>query len=307
MATTRQNPNSDERDDLLPNSAADEFFVRMKHDFRRPKPSPEAVASALQAIQKVAGETALGRFDGTAPQIAGEKCPKCGEAHSGSNRFCGYCGTLLPLPSKAKSDQLSSSSSPQGQHVIHHHYHHHYFPESGGVISPNGAPSSDSGSDAALPEETLSGPPDSETAIQRLVQEWSVRFNSKRLGDLVELYSTDAIVLRPNSPPAHGAPAIRQLLQAARDGGLGDVELDCADIGIVGDFACLTGHSKMLVPVGAAKRHERAGKYLIVARRERDDWKIVADSWCMDAVSSENVNPQPAIPAPVLPMRAPVK
>jgi ketosteroid isomerase-like protein len=307
MATTRQNPNSDERDDLLPNSAADEFFVRMKHDFRRPKPSPEAVASALQAIQKVAGETALGRFDGTAPQIAGEKCPKCGEAHSGSNRFCGYCGTLLPLPSKAKSDQLSSSSSPQGQHVIHHHYHHHYFPESGGVISPNGAPSSDSGSDAALPEETLSGPPDSETAIQRLVQEWSVRFNSTRLGDLVELYSTDAIVLRPNSPPAHGAPAIRQLLQAARDGGLGDVELDCADIGIVGDFACLTGHSKMLVPVGAAKRHERAGKYLIVARRERDDWKIVADSWCMDAVSSENVNPQPAIPAPVLPMRAPVK
>ena len=313
MATNPSSPDDSQRDEPLPNSAADEFFFRMKHDFRRPKPSAEAVASALQAIQKVAGETALGRFDGEQhPQGAGERCPKCGADNSGSNRFCGYCGALLDPVSKVttKSESPSSLASGQEQHVFHHHYHHHYFPESATAnSSADGSSSENKPSDSNLLalDEGLSGPPDSETAIQRLVQEWSVRFNSKRFVDLVGLYSTDAIVLRPNSPPAHGVPAIRQLLQSARDGGLGDVELDCADIGIVGDFACLTGHSKMLVPVGAAKRHERTGKYLIVARKQGDEWRIVADSWCMDAVSPQAVTPQTAMPPSVVPMRAPTK
>ena len=76
--------------------------------------------------------------------------------------------------------------------------------------------------------------------------------------------------------------------------------MDCADIGIVGDFACLTGRSKMLVPTAPAKRHEQTGKYLIVARRENGQWKIVADSWCMDAPKA----PPASASAPVLPIRA---
>src|SRR5260370_13792980 len=45
-------------DDPLPNSAVDDFFVKMNHDFRRPKPSEEAVAAALHAIQALARDVA---------------------------------------------------------------------------------------------------------------------------------------------------------------------------------------------------------------------------------------------------------
>ena len=123
----------------------------------------------------------------------------------------------------------------------------------------------------------------SSDAVQKLVQKWSRCFNSKRIDELIDFYSSDSIVLRPNSAPAHGREAVRKVLESALDSGVGDVQLECADIGLVGDFACLTGQSKMLVPTAPAKRQEATGKYLIVVRRESGEWKIVADSWCMDA------------------------
>src|SRR5258708_5670217 len=63
-------------DELLPNSTADEFFDRMKHDFRRPKPSQEAVATALQAIQKLAGDVALDHASNLQAHTAEVKCSK---------------------------------------------------------------------------------------------------------------------------------------------------------------------------------------------------------------------------------------
>lgn len=103
------------------------------------------------------------------------------------------------------------------------------------------------------------------------------------MDELMELYSSDSIVLRPNSDPAHGKDALRKVIEAGIESGVGDVQLECAEIGIVGDFACLTGQSKMLFPTAPAKRQEATGKYLIVVRRESGQWKIVADSWCMDS------------------------
>jgi ketosteroid isomerase-like protein len=113
---------------------------------------------------------------------------------------------------------------------------------------------------------------------------------------LLALYSADAIVLRSNVAPAHGRSAIRQLLQAELQAGLGDVELDCADAGFLNDIACLTGRSHMLVPTAPGKRHEETGKFLIVARRESGAWKILADSWCIDAAPKPPVPPTASVP-----------
>jgi len=297
-------PGKNQQDEILPNSAADEFFGRMKHDFRRPKPSEEAIASALQAIQKLTGEVIV-EHSVTSPHNAGaEKCPKCGGENSITNRFCGYCGTLMDRVEKpqAKLDANPSQTGSEGQHHYHHHYHHHYFSEAE-KVGP--AQQSDIRSISPHIPNEAEGPVFSEneaeatSAIQKLVQTWSRCFNSKRLDELMELYSSDSIVLRPNSVPAHGQDAVRQLLETALEAGLGDVQLDCADIGIVGDFACLTGRSKMLVPSAPARRREETGKYLIVVRREGGEWKIVADSWCMDTPKAPPVSAS----VPVLPIR----
>jgi ketosteroid isomerase-like protein len=109
--------------------------------------------------------------------------------------------------------------------------------------------------------------------------------------------------LRPSALAAHGNDSIRELFEASLKEGLGEVDLECAEIGMAGDFACITGHSKMLVPITTGKREEQTGKYLIVARRYAGEWKIIADSWCMDPVSVK----APAANAAVLPIRAAVK
>jgi ketosteroid isomerase-like protein len=320
----------DESDDPLPNSAADDFFVKMNHDFRRPKPSEEAVAAALHAIQTLAGEAAEHKVEATpaddfpeedsATRIAGPGCPKCGAGTSGSNRFCGLCGTALvrrgmpathppadaPLREPTHRDktfrepttreQQPRADSVHEQHI--HHHHHHYFP--GGTGGPTGKPPAFEPPNATLTGELavpkLTGTAAAEAAVQKLMVNWTLFCNSKRLDDLLSLYSPDAIVLRSNVAPAHGHPAIRELLKAALQAGLGDVELQPADAGVLGDIACLTGTSRMLVPTAPGKRHEETGKFLIVARRESGAWKILADSWCIDVFPKASSAPTPPTP-----------
>ena len=119
MSDHDQDPESHE--EVLPNAAADEFFGRMKRDFRRPKPSEEAIASALQAIQKLTGEFPVEHSFRSSPQASQEKCPKCGGENSASNRFCGYCGTLMQRPEE-HVDPAAKDRDSSGQHVYHHHY-----------------------------------------------------------------------------------------------------------------------------------------------------------------------------------------
>jgi uncharacterized protein (TIGR02246 family) len=284
-----QDQDPESHDEVLPNAAADEFFGRMKHDFRRPKPSEEAIASALQAIQKLTGEFPVEHSFKPPSQAAEEKCPKCGAENSASNRFCGYCGSLMHRPEEHVTEKKDDASSP-GQHIYHHHYHHHIFSDSSQSSNEStegfrsSAQAKPAQSDSAVEQSpTPEDQAESADVVQKLIQKWSRCFNTQRMDELLDLYSSDSIVLRPNSAPAHGKDAVRKILEAAVNSGVADVQLDCADIGIVGDFACLTGHSKMLFPTAPAKRQEAAGKYLIVVRRESGQWKIVADSWCMDS------------------------
>lgn len=279
-----QDQDSKGHEEVLPNAAADEFFDRMKHDFRRPKPSDEAIASALQAIQKLTGEYPVEHSYKPSSNAIDDKCPKCGAENSAGNRFCGYCGTLMHRPEQ-HVDPATKDGGSSGQHVYHHHYHHHILPESqakGQADSLRGStqlPQVEAKESSLTPEDQT----ESADAVQKLIQKWSRGFNARRMDELMELYSSDSIVLRPNSAAAHGKNAVRKVLEAGIESGVGDVQLECAEIGIVGDFACLTGQSRMLFPTGPAKRQEATGKYLIVVRRESGEWKIVADSWCMDA------------------------
>jgi ketosteroid isomerase-like protein len=302
MCTVEPNPpgsNSDlpEVDELVRDPAVDEFFVKINHDFRRPKPSEQAVASALNTIQRLGVDARL-NYTGT-NESAGGGCPKCGASNSGLNRFCGYCGALLDPPERAASTSERAQNSPDGgQHVYHHHYHHHYL--DGSWSGENPEVESKGVTPKTPTSPILPAPPaagSAESALRKLVEDWAVYCNSRRLEDLVALYSRDAIVLRPNIAPARGSAAIREFLGAALGAGLGDVELNGADTGVLGEIACLTGRCRMLAPVAAGKRQEQTGKYLMVARREHGEWKILADAWSMDSAREELV--QKVAPGPV--------
>lgn len=272
-------------DDLQPNSAAEDFFSKMNRDFRRPKPSDEAVAAALQAIQALAQDSVLENQSSeivpvTPASQTGTQCPKCGGENSGTNRFCGFCGATLNKPPTEGVKPGAVGPNAGEQHVYHHHYHHHYFPSKpvpADVSSGQGSATGESLSAGETP------PQGTDFELRKVVEDWVRACNGKRVEDLAVLYADDGLVIRASAPIARGRAAITELLQAEIQQGLGDVMLDCTDIGTLGQVACLSGVSRMLLPVAPANRRERTGKFLMVVRREGPDWKILADAWCLDA------------------------
>ena len=309
--------------ELVPDPAVDDFLTRLKRDMRRPKPGQDAIAAALEAVQRLAVEVeteesvrVVAEVDGGTARI----CLACGRPNRDENRFCAACGVpLLEAPtevsglSPAKPEFKPAVQAP-GQHHYHHHYHHHYFPD-GAISSAAGTDSraaspSAAGRDAARLRVPAGGPSLSraEAAIRKLSQDWALACNSKQLDDLLELYATDAIVLRPNVPPVRGTAAIREFFFAALDAGLGEVELDPLRVDVFGDMAYEAGRCKMLVPFAMGKRREERGKYLVVLNRQAGgEWKAIVDSWSSDL--SLGISTEPAAksnaPSPGSPLPRP--
>src|SRR6266550_8091680 len=142
---SRNSPSHGSDRELLHNPVVEDFFAGLKHDMRRPTPGQEAIAAALQAIQRVAAnsdtEDALAAEAGEEPKDRAI-CASCGGDNPATNRFCAKCGVPLqqisprsesmkesaedPLSSVPKSASAAEPTAP-GQHYYHHHYHHHYF------------------------------------------------------------------------------------------------------------------------------------------------------------------------------------
>jgi len=143
------------------NPALGEIYQRLYPEMRRPKPNQEAIAAALQAMQRLTmeadSETAAEDSSVETAFSAEATCGVCGHHNREDNKFCGACG--LPLggeaansPTEAASagsapastaldDEPRTSAAAQspaqevhptpgaraGNHYYHHHYHHHYF------------------------------------------------------------------------------------------------------------------------------------------------------------------------------------
>jgi ketosteroid isomerase-like protein len=218
-------------------------------------------------------------------------CPNCRAKNVARNRFCGYCGARLPAVEKATVSPEAPTPEP---HVHHHHYHHFSQPPDKASLAPS----------SLWVAQTAERAVDAERAIPKLVEEWCLLWNAKRLEDLVGLYSVDAIVLRPRAAYAQGRAAIRQLFKTALEAGVGEFELACGDLGVAGELACLAGYVQAAVPSAAGKRLEGSGKCLLVLRWEAGEWKIVADAWCLDERPSAAAESEGAT---ILPMRSSLK
>ncbi|HUB01493.1 MAG TPA: DUF4440 domain-containing protein [Terriglobales bacterium] len=283
-----------------PNLEIDEFFQRLPANFRWPKPNAEAVAAAVEAIQRMSGGTTadLPSVEEGGSQSA---CSSCGGTLPTGARFCVWCG----LAKDASPGAPNHAGTAGAQHHVHHHYHH--------IVSPGGAPaaSSAAAAEVAAPRGRAPGAESpapggrAEIAARRVVQDWAQACNTRHIDDLLELYMADATVVRSSIPPVRSLPAIREFLVSMLEAGLGEVEMDSLRLEIMGDVAIDLGRCKMLVPVAMGKRREERGKYLVVlVRQPVGTWKILADCWSADmpvsapasADAAARKSNEPAIP-----------
>ncbi len=261
-------------------NSIDDFLQRLPGSFRWPKPNAEAVAAAVEAIQRMSGGAAAAEglaADGK-PEAAGNACVACGGSMPAGARFCVWCGAASGKVSEAPVAVAPGSA----QHHYHHHYHH---------LVPNGASTaaaSTSEPESSAPRGRAPGAPGStggraEAAARQVVQDWAQACNTKHVDDLIELYAADATVIRTSVPPVRSLPAIREFLISLLEAGLGDVEMESLRLEVMGEIALDLGRCKMLMPVAMGKRREERGKYLVVlVKQPAGTWKILADCWSSD-------------------------
>ncbi|HET7209267.1 MAG TPA: nuclear transport factor 2 family protein [Terriglobales bacterium] len=282
------------------NPDVEDFFHRLleKQDMRRPKPGPEAIAAALQAIQRLGArmdaereqaEEAVSENTGTESPA----CAVCGYENVGTNQFCGMCGTPLKSGPELAHVRPGVPRAPgEAQHHYHHHYHHFVAGQDADVAAaiaqkamglPGGAPAG--AKEGVKPRAVTPAPGQSraEAIVRQMVQDWALACNNKQIDDVLEFYASDAMVVRPNIPPVRGTAAIREFFVAALQSGLGDVEMEPLRVDLLGDVAYQVGRCKMLVPVVVGKRREERGKFVIVlVKQQTGEWKAVVDCWSTD-------------------------
>jgi uncharacterized protein (TIGR02246 family) len=282
---------------------------RTTPEMSRPK-HQDSIAAALQAVQRLAAETDVGEStEDAATELSGRGvsglCPVCGYQNREGNKFCAMCGlpvdqieeskhevsaseterSFAPLEAQPTPRMPRAGEAPQGAHHYHHHYHHHYFPagQESAFVRPPAEISREADKlrlTAAAKGESMSR---AEAAVRRLTQEWVLACNTRQLDELLDLYITDALVLRSNLPPVRGATGVREFFFSALDSGLGEVEVEPARVEVVGDMAYEAGRCKALVPSATGKRREERGKYLwVFSRQSNGEWKLAADCWSSD-------------------------
>ncbi len=97
------------------NRALGEIYQRLYPEIRRPKPNQEAIAAALQAMQRLTmesdAETSVEQA--VAGSVPTTVCAACGHRNREGNKFCGGCGVSLEAPEfHAPAAESSHRDSP---------------------------------------------------------------------------------------------------------------------------------------------------------------------------------------------------
>jgi len=102
-------------------SDTDDVYRRVPPEMRRPKPSPDAIAAALEAAQRLAAEADSEQGADDAAELSEDVfveddlppgvCHFCQYHNRDGNKFCGMCGTMIKKPS-----QPESANPPHEEH-----------------------------------------------------------------------------------------------------------------------------------------------------------------------------------------------
>jgi uncharacterized protein (TIGR02246 family) len=109
-----------------------------------------------------------------------------------------------------------------------------------------------------------------EAANERFVEAFS-KGDAARLADM---YAEGARVLPPNGPMVQGRQGIQELWQSVINTGA-KLTLSTSEVEAQGNVVYELGTYEMIFP----DNKRDAGKYVVVWRRQKGDWKLAVDIW----------------------------
>ena len=97
------------------------------------------------------------------------------------------------------------------------------------------------------------------------------------------VYADDAVVLPPGSPRVTGRDGIRQFWQAVIDSGVRNVSLQTDDLDVSGEMAREIGTGTLTVRAEDGQEQLVTVKYVVIWKRQGDEWRMDTDIWNTDA------------------------
>lgn len=115
-------------------------------------------------------------------------------------------------------------------------------------------------------------------AIERQAAAWADAVNRGDASAVVNLYTSDALLMAPNAEAMRGHEGIRNFVNAFGAVSPRDVRLNVEEVDVCGDTAYEVGSYNMSIqPPGQSRINDR-GKYLVVWKRQADgSWRIHRD------------------------------
>lgn len=125
-------------------------------------------------------------------------------------------------------------------------------------------------------------------SLEEASAQWAAAFNAHDVDGVLDVYSSDAMLLPPNEPPITGAENIRAMWAEFIAGG-GSTTLETVTMKSSGDVGYHVGHYAMFDTEGNTLDE---GKFTELWNLVDGEWKMVSDQWssngpCVPAAEDE--------------------
>jgi uncharacterized protein (TIGR02246 family) len=121
------------------------------------------------------------------------------------------------------------------------------------------------------------------SAVRAAIEQAGVRFAEVYAsGDakaVAAFYTEDAIAFPPGGEMVKGRQAIQQMWQETMDSGVKSLAFTVVDVGSSGDLVHETGTARMNIHPAGKDPTTASIKYVVVWKRQGDDWKLHRDIW----------------------------
>ena len=124
---------------------------------------------------------------------------------------------------------------------------------------------------------------DVRAAIDRVNRRFVEAWNAGDVAGAMAVYTDDATILPPGSPRVTGRAPIQQFWQAAADSGISAVTLQTDDLEISSDLAREIGTATLTLRAEGGAEQTMTAKYVVVWKRQGDEWRWHTDIWNTDA------------------------